>query len=620
MRLLALLLLLPSLAFAQLSSDTGTVAVGGKLYKGVSEPASGCDCGSTTTPCTGTSITHAVAGQEFGWSFSCAGGSCQCGRFVTGEPWVRDSAGGSVTLTAVTPTSGGIDADVTEEIGTLSMPNTSGAGPVASQGFAPRAIYYDAAQNLRPSLPVAVAADTTLVTSTDCTRGVDCADNYTSACGVAAVTRYSTLTVLASLPPNNGVATFRPPVRAGAKTFYTTADFDFSRLPQRTDIALTTADLTSVRNRWINPYPDTFGGDQGRCFVPTVYGTDEYSAGYASSALTDILKLTGDQPYSAKQDAAIGLVQRGLDIYHYWQQGSKWPCGAGQCLGRKPIMVFMSALTTNTAIYSAVRASAAGNEDFQEESQVSVTPNSGGRAIWAATAYKYYLGDVNDIILREHWSRVYASKCYDTANGGNPAASCFDAMGNRAQGDPHGYIDGPAQAPGTIYMVVSAGPHIAYAAAMHAWSNYCEAANEPETILYADRIYYPSQTTSPGVHTNEDPCAPPDPREPETCSPYHYGLDCLYYGGRAGATDGNSTWGPLPSNPLQCVPNNSNGNTGQTGRFSWMHGQRLTTLSTTTPGALTYNVTPGYFPTIARNQYATIRGATSHCQNGAWVP
>ena len=624
MRLLALLLLLPSLAFAQLTSDVGSIVSGGKLYKGVTPGGTGCDCGSTGAACTGTSVTHTVAGYQFSWAFSCSGGSCQCGRFLTGEPWVRNPSGGTVVLTGASPASSGIDADVTGAIGGVALASGS-TGAAAKQGFAPRAVYYDANQNIRPSLPATISNNTTLVISTDCTRtfaGVtgDCPDNYTSACAAAGVTRYSTLSVLQALPPSNGVETFRPPIRSGTKPFYTAADFDFTRLPQRTDIAATVADYTNARARWINPYPDTFGGDLGRCFVPVAYGTDEYSAGYALAGITDMLKLTGNQPVATKRDAAIAVVQRGLDIYHSWQAGNKWPCGAGQCLGRKPLMVFMASLSTDAGIVNSVRASAALNQDFQEESQISVTPNSGGRAIWATTAYKYFDGTATQDIVREHWSRMFASKCYDGANGGNPAASCFDPLGNRAQGDPYGYIDGPAQAPGTIYNPLSTGPHIGYATLMHAWPQYCEAANEPESILYADRMYYPSQTTAPGLHLNTDPCAPPDPREPAACSPYHYGRDCLYYGARTGATDENSTWGPKPSNPSQCIPNNTGGNTGQTGRFSWLHGQRLMSLSTSVPGDITYNATPGYFAAIPRNQYASIRTGVLRCQNGVWVP
>jgi hypothetical protein len=200
-------------------------------------------------------------------------------------------------------------------------------------------------------------------------------------------------------------------------------------------------------------------------------------------------------------------------------------------------------------------------------------------------------------------------------------------LGNRAVGDPYGYIDGPAHIPGSIYMPIATGTFVGHAALMLAWKDYCEMANDQEPISFADRFYYPSSTTASGQVLNTDACAPPDPREADTntCFPYPQfpnpsGYGCLYYGGRPGATDANSTWGPLPSNPSQCIPNNSNGNTGQTGRFSWIHGKTLMGISTKTAGQITYNASPGYMSTIARNQYATIRTAIPKCSNGVWTP
>ena len=615
-KLLLLSLLLPSLAFAQAVNDTGTVATGNVLYKGVPEPGS-CDCGSTNpaSPCTATSITQTIAPTTFEWTFSCSGGSCQCGKYVTGDYWVRHPSGGDVTISNVTPSgsANGVMIDPSESFAT------------GSQGLLGNGVYYSAALNKMLSLPFTVAANKTVVKAQQCTDGGTCTMAYTSACGGYAAQSYSMLTVVSAVPNDgaNGGNTFRPPYVSGSKPTHTLSDFDFTRLPNRSDISVTQANLDTM-SRWGKPYPDVFGTDQGRCFVPGYY-PDDYAAGIANNTLNDILLLIGNMTSRDPTLARRAMVQRGLDLYYSWQAGNTWNGNAGQAQGRFPPIAFMAALSTNSTILSNVRAAAAVNEDapFQEIGQISKTPNSSGQVIWGAGADGYY--DETDenvwpgLMARHYWSGLFASKCYDGANGGNPAASCKDADAKGAVGDPYGYIDGPAGLPTSQYgTCCSGGTHIGNAAIMVAWKHYCEASNDQDPIDYADKMAYPSLTTAPGITLNADGCAPPDPNESTSCNAYT-GTGCTHFGGRTGATDANSTWGPLPSNPAQCIPNNSNGNTGQTGRFSWLNGQRFMNF-TATAGSITYNQTPGYLPTIARNQYASLRGTTSKCSNGVWTP
>jgi len=493
-------------------------------------------------------------------------------------------------------------------------PSTSFAS--SSQGLLGNGVYYNASLNKMLSLPFTVAVNKTVVKAAQCTDGGTCAMSYTSACGGYAAQGYSMLTVVSAVPNDgaNGGNTFRPPYVAGTKPTHMLSGFDFTRLPKRTDITVTQTNLDTIAARWGKPYPDVFGTDRGRCFVPGYY-PDDYAAGIGQAVLQDILLLVGNTGALNATAAERAVVQRGLDIYYSWQAGNNWDCGAGQCLGRKPPMIYMAALSTNATIQSTVAASPSAG-DFQEDTQIAVTPNSGGAPVWGADAYGSAWPALN---ARFHWSAVFASKCYDGANGGNPAASCKDADSKGAVGDPYGYIDGPSGLPSSQYGVCcSGGPIIGLAAAMQAWENFCEVGNDQETLAWADKMAYPSLTTAPGVTVSGDGCAPPDSRESSSCDGYN-GNNCLYFGGRTGATDANSTWGPLPSNPAQCIPNNSNGNTGQTGRFSWLNGQRFISF-TTTAGSISYNKTPGYFPTIAKNQYATIRTATPHCANGTWTP
>lgn len=614
MRLLLLLLLLPNLVFAQLSSDTATVASGSILYKGVSAPGN-CSCGSTNpaSPCTGTSIIDNNTSTSFEWTFSCSGGNCQCGQFVNGDYWVKHPSGGDVTISAVTPSG--------NENGLMIDPSTSFA--TGSQGLLGNGVYYSSSLNKMLSLPLTVSSNKTLVKAKQCTDGGTCTQTYTAACGGYAAQSYSMLTVLGTVPNDgaNGGNTFRPPYVAGSKPTHTLSEFDFTRLPAKSDITVTQTTLNTAANRWGKPYPDVMGLEQGRCFVPGYY-PDEYAGGIAQRVIEDIMRVLGDTSALDPVPARVALIQRGLDVYYSWQAGNKWTCSAGQCLGRFPPVVFMAALSTNSTIVATVQGAAATDEDapFQEIGQLSPTPNSGGEVLWGAGDDGYFDAADQHIwpgeMARQYWSGLFASKCYDGANGGNPSASCKDGDSKGAVGDPYGYIDGPAGLPASQYAVDIAGPHVGHAGLMMTWEHYCEAANDQDPIDWADKFAYSSYSAAPGMVLDSDPCAPPDPNESASCNAYT-GANCTHFGGRSGATDGNSTWGPLPSDPSQCIPNNSNGNTGQTGRFSWLNGQRFMRF-TSTAGSITYNQTPYFAPSNV--SYATRRTSTPHCANGVWTP
>lgn len=620
---LASLLLLSGLAFGQLSNDTGAVATGGKLYKGVSAPVDNCRCNSNnpSAPCVGSSITQEFSPTTFQWQFSCSGGLCECGRFVTGDFWVKHPTGGAVVVSSVTPagTANGLMIDPSRVFG-------NGTALIGGQGLLEGAPYYLASQNQMANLPISVTGRKTLVKAARCTKGVDCVHGYPTVCGGFGAKSYSMLTVVDAVPADgaNGRNTFRPPFVVGPKPERRVSEFNLARLPQRQDILVSQAGLDAMV-RWMYAYPDVLSGDQGRCFVPGTLPND-YAAGLAQQLQQDILSLLGDKTGLDYQPAVYSLLQRGLDIYSSWQYGNRWYGGAGQHLGRKPALVFLAALSTDPTVQFNVQQSSKRNVGgFQEDDQISVTPNSNGKVIWAAGFDGYYDETSQNVwpgsAARHYWASIFKSKCYDGANNGDPAGSCRDLDAKGAGGDPYGYIDGPAGLPGTQYMqCCSSGPHIAHATAMLAWKDYCEMANDQEPIAYADKMYYPSHLTAPGMDLANDPCAPPDPRESPLCDPYR-GVNCLYFGGRTGATDGDSTWGPRPSNPAMCIFNNANGNTGQTGRFSWMHGKRFMSLkSDGTLGTLTYNLVPFYFASIAQNQYSSIRGQTPRCNNGVWTP
>jgi hypothetical protein len=120
------------------------------------------------------------------------------------------------------------------------------------------------------------------------------------------------------------------------------------------------------------------------------------------------------------------------------------------------------------------------------------------------------------------------------------------------------------------------------------WMNdsMCDIANHDLPIQYVDRI------KSNGLLTSNDECAPPDPREPDTCDPWRDGVGCSFYG---------ETWGPTTDNPYQCVKNNSGGNTGQNGRFPDYNG--------------TVIEANGYVNFTLENSYDTFKEGRDNCRS-----
>jgi hypothetical protein len=124
-----------------------------------------------------------------------------------------------------------------------------------------------------------------------------------------------------------------------------------------------------------------------------------------------------------------------------------------------------------------------------------------------------------------YWGNLLKSQCYDGATG-----VCNVTLGKRTQLDPHGYIDGPANRPGSNYMQSSLGIQRSFMASMCLMPEIRSIVNYPMLIEYVDRI------NNYGLITADDPCVTPDSREnPATCDAYR-NTGCVYYG---------ITWGPV---------------------------------------------------------------------------
>jgi len=159
--------------------------------------------------------------------------------------------------------------------------------------------------------------------------------------------------------------------------------------------------------------------------------------------------------------------------------------------------------------------------------------------------------------------------------------------GNRASGDPHGFVDGPPGVPGSGYFQVSGGPRIEWAGIVQAIPELCEVVNTPSLVRFVER-YLDS-----GLQMANDPCAPPSTADVNsgTCDVFR-SRGCVDYGL---VNNGTVRWGPDPRDNTQCVNNNtlltlSDGewretfeDRGDNGRYSRLDGVKNNGLPKTYP-------------------------------------
>lgn len=147
--------------------------------------------------------------------------------------------------------------------------------------------------------------------------------------------------------------------------------------------------------------------------------------------------------------------------------------------------------------------------------------------------------------------------------------------GNRSGHDPYGYIDGPPAMPGVAYFGVTVGSYRAMTLAAYTMPVLADIIDYDPLWEFTKRL------ATTGYQVTGDPIAPIDPLEtgngfynlsnfddPTNSADLNGDNPLIYWGISYGheLTGGIHFW----DNPT--IPNNSNGNTGQTGRHSWMEG------------------------------------------------
>lgn len=550
-----------------------------------------CDCNSTdpSIPCVGSSLTDKLTGTPsngatfrapiFSYEFNSNGGQAYCGRFASGDYWVAPKEGETLQLTKISGNS-----QVSAELDLANSTSTGILGSLVDYGN------YDETKNATLNLPISLDTSNNQLLLTAMHREV-------GECGTKAiidgcVDAYNFVTFLTGIPKNLGWDMMRPNVGANPNNLYTFDDFNLDRLIASSEFEKASADeLKSANEAW-RGFTEIFTNfsEGGRAFRSHTL-VDDYSSGTYNGWYNSFVKVSSSaNTFEEKKAALASMLTFGADMYQVFEGnntiGTQWSAGAGQFTGMiAPLLFFSSIIERPDIAYQVSQISKRANVgeagDIGEEGYTAlqdaalpqefkqILPGRNG-PVW---------GDITTI--NRYWSAIHAGGCYDGS-----LVECNSSQGKKTSWDPYGYIDGPSIKPGSSYMSVTRGMFGNYGTMMWMNDSMCDIANHDLPIQYVDRI------KSNGLLTSNDECAPPDPREPDTCDPWRDGVGCSFYG---------ETWGPTTDNPYQCVKNNSGGNTGQNGRFPDYNG--------------TVIEANGYVNFTLENSYDTFKEGRDNCRS-----
>lgn len=542
------------------------------------EAWSSCDCGSidVDNPCTGQSITVTVkAGTPNGgtaidnvykWTFNSEGGDARCGQFANGDYWIAPNEGkNSVTVKEISSPSHSryITADAnptTESTGLMTGANNYGN--------------YNSENNILPKLPISYTSTTSILAAIQRNESTE-GNCGTSAIKGECIDSYNVVTILPEVPEKAGAETIRPNITGETKEILTFDDFDFTRLPSKDYFdGYSEETLEEIRKKWSHS-TEIFGlynvacpplgycSEGGRAFRSHAL-IDDYGGGVAVNWYNDLMVLfSDDYVLSKKQRAIAAMLSYGLDLYHAMYDAPngvtrRWGSGATQHPGKFMPPVFLAALLKDHSKGDMLKTAAQHIHDAVDSGPLELAQihSSVNGPIWGDIPA---LAGVN--FLGSYWANLMKSQCYDGATG-----VCNPAIGAKNMYDPHGYIDGPPNKPGTSYFSSSLGVQRSMVATMFLMREVCNIINYDNLVQYVDR------TISHGVQTGNDPCVTPDSREDfAKCDPYR-NTGCLYYG---------VTWGPTnPADPRsQCISKPTPPYT-KTGRFSSLNGAAVGTVYT----------------------------------------
>ncbi|MDD5148842.1 MAG: hypothetical protein PHH08_05255, partial [Candidatus ainarchaeum sp.] len=427
---------------------------GGTCSDGVQNNGeTGVDCGGSCPVCQNSLSQYGIT-----WTFD---KGYRTGQFANGDYWVL----GPVTITSMTPVFDG------QHNGWEINPS----GALNQQGFDTRAETFNAA--LVPALPRTVNSNSSIVKSISVIP-------YAQTGLKTYLQTAAVLTVLGTVPSDDGASVFRPAYFGNQKTLYSTTGLQMNILPRLSTspaidaVAPTLAAAKRKIDRVQLVHKLGYSGDQihpvDNFQLTDPYGPD-VSNNNTDAALRIMLAKTGDSE-AERSAAVIALVQYGIDVFAMRAAGQSWTADGGHDLGMKLPLAFAAVLLNNQAMKDAV--STAPKNAFAETGNTWTSPI--GTVIWGQ----------------------------DRCNYGNEALSYWNDL--RMQGhesskdckDPYLFIDG-GSVPGGLYQGCCTSKALKGSALVeYLIPGMASVWNDTAQLTYADRW------VSFGTWTQPDTCAP----------------------------------------------------------------------------------------------------------------
>jgi hypothetical protein len=450
------------------------------------------------TNCAGqTTIASSVSQYGITWTFD---SPKTVGQFANGDYWVV----GPVTITSMSPA---FD-NTTKSNGWDVNPTDTNEQPFDGDA-------YDYNQALMPSLPYAATANESIVkaVSVAVPKG-DCKSDG------SCVQKAAVLTVLGSVPANNGTTVFRPSYfgTSANKSLLSTTDMDahLGELPRLSSTTAIDAKLPTLANAYDDVkrvamvHKDEWAGtsikprDSFRGMVKP-YGPGVSNIN-ADSFLRMLTVKPGDSETERRQ-VAIALTQYGIDIYGMIQGGAIFKGDGGNNLGYRLPMAWSGYILNNATIKAKLASAptcafpetdvlipsggdSGGDTDPRNNCDYfKARKNISGRALWGQRR-----GDENG-----YWAALAAN---------NDSSNILD---------PYGIIDGGGMT-GTGYQnCCNSSALKASALVVGLIPGLRSVYNNEAQLEYADRW------VNFGVWAQPDPCAPPsqgggpNPSKPGEC-------------------------------------------------------------------------------------------------------
>jgi hypothetical protein len=441
------------------------------------------------TNCNGQ-VTSATSVTQYGvtWDFSAAR---PVGQFANGDWWVQ----GPVTITSITPNASGgtngwqVNPSLIENR-LLSDDRGSCIAPgCGSQSIDSLADDYNAGG--MPALPYTANGGQSIFKGISNVGAPQRANCPFKAC----IKEGEILTVLSSVPPNNGATVFRPPYMGTSKPLYSTNTFDtqMASLPSYAStsaidavLPTMTSALNIIKRPDVSTHVEELSMFRATVNLSDSTDPDPYSpvvnSYYVTSEIRALIHKTGDDEVMRRQ-IMIDAVQRGIDVSGALNMGMNYYSAGGVNFGRMLPIVLAAYMLDNTNMKSQITSQP--HNGFQETGDVWPAQHA-GTPLW---------GQDRATTETEYWQQLH---------------------GNMTENDPYGYIDGGNDPPQSYQQCCSAQSIKASATVVHLL--HIESIwDDPDSLAFAARW------TSSGAHTQPDPCAPdtqsggPDPAHSGQC-------------------------------------------------------------------------------------------------------